>query len=209
MKRIPPFHFVLLFGVLAVFIWSGWQPFDRLTWWLEVFPGLAGLIILLAIYRRFRFTTLCYTLIALHICILCVGGHYTYAKVPLFDWLREVFGWHRNHYDRLGHFAQGLVPAMITREVFLRRKVLQRPGWLPFLMLCVSMAISAVYELLEWWTAVLGGAASTSFLGTQGDVWDTQEDMFMALVGATCAILFLSHWHNRQLAKLPQMTNVR
>jgi putative membrane protein len=189
--------------VIAVFTWSGYQPYDRLTWWLEIFPGLAGLVILIAIYRRFRFTTLCYTLIALHICILCVGGHYTYAKVPAFDWLRPVFGWHRNHYDRLGHFAQGLVPAIITREVFLRRKVLQREGWLPFLILCVCLGISAFYELIEWWTALLGGAASSAFLGTQGDIWDTQEDMLMALIGATCAIIFLSHWHDRQLAKLP------
>src|SRR2546423_7486316 len=143
MRRIAPFHLVLLFGVLIVFVWSGWQPHDRLTWWLEVFPGLAGLIVLVATYYRFRFTTLCYTLIALHICLLCVGGHYTYARVPLFDWLREVFHWHRNHYDRLGHFAQGLVPAMITREILIRLGVVAKRGWLPFLIISVCLAISA------------------------------------------------------------------
>jgi putative membrane protein len=174
-----------------------------LTWWLEIFPGLAGLIVLMATYRRFRFTTLCYTLIALHICLLCVGGHYTYARVPLFDWLREAFGWHRNHYDRLGHFAQGLVPAMIAREIFIRLNVIAKRGWMPFLVVCVCMAISAFYELIEWWTALASGDAAVSFLGTQGDVWDTQEDMCMALIGAICALIFLRPWQDRQLARLP------
>jgi putative membrane protein len=194
-------HIVLLVGVFAVFAWSAWQPYDRLTWWLEVFPGIIGLIVLAATYRRFRFTTLCYTLIAIHICILCVGGHYTYAREPLFNWLREVFHWSRNHYDRLGHFAQGFVPAMIARELFLRLKVFNRPRWMPFLIVCVCMAISAFYELIEWWTAAVSGDASVSFLATQGDVWDTQEDMFMALIGSVCALVFLPKWHDRQLAQ--------
>ncbi|MEP7014488.1 MAG: DUF2238 domain-containing protein [Verrucomicrobiota bacterium] len=202
MKRIAPSHIVLLAGVLVVLVWSGWQPYDRMTWWLEVFPGLVGLIVLGATYRRFRFTTLCYTLIALHICLLGVGGHYTYARVPLFDWLREVFHWHRNHYDRLGHFAQGFVPAMIAREVFIRLKVFNRPDWMPFLIISMCMGISAFYELIEWWTALLSGDAAISFLATQGDVWDTQEDMFMALIGATCALLFMRQWQDRQMAGL-------
>jgi putative membrane protein len=205
-KKVPASHLVLLLIVAAVFVWSGWHPSDRLTWWLEVFPGLAGIAILAVTYRRFRLTTLCYALIAAHICLLCVGGHYTYARVPLFDWLRTVFGWHRNHYDRLGHFAQGLVPAIIAREIFLRTNVLNRRGWLPFLILSVCMGISAFYELIEWWTALLGGVASTAFLGTQGDVWDTQEDMFMALIGATCALVFLSRIHNRAIARLAHTT---
>ena len=202
MSRIAPSHLILLVFVFVVFVWSGWQPHDRLTWWLEIFPGLAGLIVLMATYRRFRFTTLCYTLIALHIAILCVGGHYTYARVPLFDWLRDVFGWHRNHYDRLGHFAQGLVPAMIAREIFIRLHVIAKRGWMPFLIVCVCLAISAFYELIEWWTALVSGDAAVSFLGTQGDVWDTQEDMLMALIGAICALIFLRPWQDRQLARM-------
>jgi putative membrane protein len=201
MSRIPRSHLLLLLFVLAVFVWSGWRPFDRLTWYLEVFPGVAGLIILAATYCRFRFTTLCYTLIALHIAILCVGGHYTYARVPLFDWLSQIFGWHRNHYDRLGHLAQGFVPALITREVFLRLNVLNRPKWLPFLVLSVCMFISSFYELIEWCTALVSGAAAVSFLGTQGDIWDTQEDMFIALIGASCALLFFSRIHDRAMAR--------
>ena len=199
MKRIPSSHVALLAGVTAVLLWSGWQPYDRLTWWLEIAPGLAGLLILIATYRRFRFTTLCYTLIAIHICILCVGGHYTYARVPLFDWLRPIFEWQRNHFDRLGHFAQGFVPAIIARELYVRLQIFNRQKWMPFLILCTCLAISAVYELIEWWTALLSGDAATAFLATQGDVWDTQEDMFFALIGATCSLLFLSRLHDRQL----------
>jgi putative membrane protein len=204
MTRIAPLHLVLLGAVLVVLIWSGLQPYDRLTWWLEIFPGLGGLILLIATYYRFRFTTLCYTLIALHIAILCVGGHYTYARVPLFDWLREVFHWHRNHYDRLGHFAQGFVPAMIAREMFIRLNVIAKRGWMPFLIVCVCLAISAFYELIEWWTALINGDAATSFLGTQGDPWDTQEDMFFALIGAICALIFARPLQDRQLARLPR-----
>jgi putative membrane protein len=199
MKRIPSSHVALLAGVTAVLLWSGWQPYDRLTWWLEIAPGLAGLLILIATYQRFRFTTLCYTLIAIHICILCVGGHYTYARVPLFDWLRPIFEWQRNHFDRLGHFAQGFVPAIIARELYVRLQIFNRRKWMPFLILCTCLAISAVYELIEWWTALLSGDAATAFLATQGDVWDTQEDMFFALIGATCSLLFLSRLHDRQL----------
>jgi len=205
MNRIAPSHLILLLGVAIVFAWSGWQPHDRLTWWLEIFPGLAGLTVLSATYRRFRFTTLCYTLIALHICLLCVGGHYTYAHVPLFDWLHDAFGWHRNHYDRLGHFAQGLVPAMIAREIFIRLNVVAKRGWMPFLIVCVCLAISAFYELIEWWTALVSGDAAVSFLGTQGDVWDTQEDMLMALIGAVCALVLFSHLHNRALRNVERV----
>jgi putative membrane protein len=203
-NKTPGSHIALLLGVIIVFIWSGWQPYDRLTWWLEIFPGLAGLIILLSIYRRFRFTTLCYTLIAIHICILCVGGHYTYARVPLFDWLRDLFEWHRNHFDRLGHFAQGFVPAIIAREVFVRLQILNRKRWMPFLVVCICLAISAVYELIEWSTALISASASAAFLGTQGDVWDTQEDMFMALIGAICALVFMRRLHDRQINALPE-----
>ena len=208
MKRIPSSHVALFAGVATVLLWSGWQPYDRLTWWLEIAPGLTGLLILIATYRRFRFTTLCYTLIAIHISILCVGGHYTYARVPLFDWLRPIFEWHRNHFDRLGHFAQGFVPAIIARELYIRLQIFNRRKWMPFLILCTCLAISAVYELIEWWTALLSGDAATAFLATQGDVWDTQEDMFFALIGATCSLLFLSRLHDRQLRHVASQVSV-
>jgi putative membrane protein len=200
-------HIALLIGVAIVFVWSGIRPYDRLTWWLEVFPGIIGLIVLAATYQRFQFTTLTYTLIAIHICILCVGGHWTYAREPVFSWLRDHFHWQRNHYDRLGHFAQGLVPAMIARELFVRLKVLNRTRWLPFLILCVCLAISAFYELIEWWTALISGDAAVSFLATQGDIWDTQEDMLMALIGAICALVFLRPWHDRAMARMPNMNS--
>jgi putative membrane protein len=202
MKNIPRSHLVLLATVVAVIFWSGWRPYDRLTWWLEASPGLAGLIILAPTYRRFRFTTLCYTLIALHICVLCVGGHYTYARVPLFNWLQPIFGWQRNDYDRLGHLMQGFVPAIIAREVLIRFEVLKRKKWLPFLVLSICLGISAFYELIEWWTALASGAAATDFLGTQGDIWDTQSDMFCAFIGAISALLFLSALHNWAIRKL-------
>jgi putative membrane protein len=177
MKEIPRSHFALLALVLAVIVWSGWQPYDRLTWWLEASPGLAGVGLLLATYRRFRLTTLTYTLIALHICVLCVGGHYTYARVPFFDWLRPLLSWQRNNYDRLGHLMQGFVPAIIAREILLRCGVLNRRKWLPFVVVSICMGISAFYELVEWWVALASGAAANDFLGSQGDVWDTQSDM--------------------------------
>jgi putative membrane protein len=202
MKEIPRSHFALLATVVAVTVWSGWQPYDRLTWWLEASPALAGLAILLATYRKFRLTTLCYVLIALHMCVLCVGGHYTYARVPLFDWLRPLFAWQRNNYDRLGHLMQGFVPAIIAREVLLRLGVLARRKWLPFVVVSICLAISAVYELFEWWTALLSGAAANDFLGSQGDVWDTQSDMCLALVGAITALVLLSALHDRGLRKL-------
>ena len=202
MKPASRTHLTLLATVVVVIIWSAWRPHDRFTWWLEVTPGLVGMAVLLATYRRCRFTTLCYTLIALHMCVLCVGGHYTYARVPLFDWLRPIFAWQRNNYDRLGHFMQGFVPAIIAREILLRIGVLARKNWLPFLVLSICLAISALYELIEWWTALLSGAAANDFLGSQGDVWDIQSDMLVALIGAAAALIFLSAIHNRAIGKI-------
>ena len=193
---------LLLAATLAVLVWSGFAPFDRFTWWLEVTPALIGLAVLIPTHHRFPLTPLVYTLIALHMMILCVGGKYTYALVPLGNWIRDAFHLSRNHYDRLGHFAQGFVPAMIARELFIRWKVIASPRWRAFLIVCVCLAISACYELVEWLVAIVSGEASDSFLGTQGDVWDTQEDMALALVGAVCALLFLSKWHDRQLARV-------
>ncbi len=201
--RISPLHLMLLAATAVVFVWSGWQPYDRLTWWLEVMPAIIGGLILVFTYSSFRFTTLVYTLIALHMMLLCVGGHYTYARVPLFNWIQPIFGWHRNHFDRLGHFAQGFVPALIARELFIRLRIVTSGGWRFAIIILICMGISALYELFEWAAALVGGAASTAFLGTQGDVWDTQEDMFMALIGAICALLLLSRWQNRQMRHLP------
>ena len=192
--------FGLLAGLAAVITWSAWFPHDWFTWWLEVAPGLAAIVILLATYRRFRFTTFCYVAVALHICILLVGGHYTYARVPLFDWLRPTFGWERNNFDRLGHFAQGFVPAVVAKELFVRLNVLNRKRWQPFLIVSVCLAISAFYELIEWWTASLSGDDAVSFLATQGDIWDTQKDMLTALVGAIIAVTVVRPWHDRAIA---------
>jgi putative membrane protein len=191
-----------LMGALAVvFARSAWQPYDRLTWWLEIAPGLVALAILILIYRRFRFTDFAYVLIALHISILCVGGHYTYVRVPWFDLWRETFHFSRNHFDRLGHLAQGFVPAIVGREILLRNGVVNGRGWLAFLIVCVCLAISAFYELIEWWTALASGAASSDFIGSQGDAWDTQADMFCALIGAIFALLFCSRFHDRALRR--------
>lgn len=193
------FTLPLLAAVLGVLVWSGITPKDRLTWWLEVAPGLMALALLFTIRKRFRFTPLLEAFIALHIIILAVGGHYTYAEVPLGNWVREAFGLSRNHYDRLGHFAQGFVPAMLAREIVLRRGIITRAGWAAFFGLCVAMTVSASYELLEWISAVVYGSSAEAFLGTQGDVWDTQKDMACALFGAACAMILATGQQNREL----------
>jgi putative membrane protein len=192
---------LLVLAVIALIV-SGIHPYDRLTWFLEVAPILIGAPILIATYRRFPLTPLLYRLFFLHALILMTGGHYTYARVPLGFWVRDLLGLARNHYDRLGHFAQGFVPAVLVRELLLRKGVVRRGGWLFFLVTCVCLAFSAFYEFTEWWSAVIGGEAATDFLGTQGDVWDTQWDMFLALIGALTAQLTLSRLHDRQIARL-------
>ncbi len=181
--------------------WSAIDPYDRLTWWLEVLPAIIGLIVLVWTRGRFRLTPLLYILILIHCLILMVGGHYTYAEVPLFDWIRDTLGQQRNNYDKLGHFAQGFVPAMIAREIFIRRKVLKSRGWLWFIVPSVCLAFSAFYELIEWWVALMSGESAEAFLGTQGDIWDTQSDMMLALIGSILALLLLSRMHDRQLAQ--------
>ena len=197
--RQPRYEIALLVFVLAVLAWSGIQPADRFTWVMEVFPVLIAVPVLVVTYRRFRFTPLVYTLIAIHACILMLGGKYTYAEVPLGFWMQRAFGFARNHYDRIGHFAQGFVPAILAREILWRRGVVSRRGWLFFLVTCVCLAFSAFYELIEWWTAEATGSAATAFLGTQGDPWDTQWDMCFALVGALAAQLALGRVHDRQM----------
>jgi putative membrane protein len=194
---------LLLLAAIALVV-SGIGPHDRLTWLLEVAPVLIGAPILIATYRRFPLTPLLYRLLFLHALILMLGGHYTYARVPLGFWVQDLLGLARNHYDRLGHFAQGFVPAILAREVLRRRTPLRRGGWLFFLVCCVCLAFSATYEFFEWWSAVIGGEAAEAFLGTQGDVWDTQWDMFLALLGAVTAQLALSRLHDRQLARLAE-----
>ena len=192
---------------LLVLAWSAIQPFDRFIWWLEVSPALIAAGVLLLTRRRFPLTPLTYSLILLHAIILLVGGHYTYAGVPLFDWLAEVFNWQRNNYDKVGHFAQGFVPAMVVREILLRNGVVNGPIWLGSIIVCISLAISALYELVEWWVALLTGTAADAFLATQGYVWDTQSDMAWALFGAVVAVLLFSSWHDRQLQTLAQPPN--
>lgn len=191
----------VLAAVVPLFVWSGIEPHDRFTWFLEVLPVVLVVPLLLATGRRFPLTPLLYILIALHAVILMVGGKYTYAEVPLGFWMQEWFGFTRNHYDRIGHFAQGFVPAIAAREIFLRLSVLRPGRWLHVIVVAVCLAISALYELLEWAVAAMTGAAADAFLGTQGDVWDTQKDMLLALIGATCALLILSRAHDRQIEK--------
>lgn len=186
----------------AVLAWSAVRPHDYFTWFLEVLPVFLGVGILAATYRRFRFTDLVYGLIWIQAVILIVGGHYTYAQMPLFNWIRDAFHLTRNYYDRVGHFAQGFVPAMVAREFLLRKSPLRRGKLTAFLVICICLAFSALYELFEWRMAVALGPRTTDFLGTQGAVWDTQEDMATCLVGSIVALLLLSEIHNRALQKL-------
>ena len=187
---------------VSVLIWSAIEPADRLTWWMEVIPALIGFAILWVTRRRFPLTELVYVLILVHAIILMVGGHYTYAEVPIGDWLRDLHGGDRNNYDKLGHLAQGFIPAMIAREIMIRNKVVAVAAWLPFLIISIVLAFSAFYELIEWWAALLSAEAADSFLGTQGYVWDTQSDMLWALCGATLSLLTLTRLHDRQIRAL-------
>ncbi len=194
---------VLLLAIAAgALLLSGVRPYDRTTWLLEVGPVLMGAPILIASYRRFPLTPLLYRLLLLHALILILGGHYSYERVPLGFWLQDLLDLSRNHYDRLGHIAQGFIPAILAREILLRRSPLRRGKWLFFLVACVCLAFSAFYELLEWRTAAIMGEEADAFLATQGDVWDSQWDMFLALLGAIASLLLLSRLHDRELARL-------
>lgn len=202
--KMDRLHIGLLASLAAIFAWSAIRPRDLFTWFLEVAPAALGLVVLAATYRRFRFTNLAYTLLWAHAIILIVGGHYTYAEMPLFNWIRDEFGLARNNYDKVGHFAQGFVPSIVTREVLLRKSPLGRSAWLWFLVVCVCLALSAFYEFIEWWVSLATGTAADAFLGTQGYVWDTQSDMFYALTGALLAVALLAKAHDRQLQRLLQ-----
>jgi putative membrane protein len=197
--RPSRYEIFLLALVVAVLFWSGISPADRFTWFMEVFPVLIAVPVLVATHKRFRFTPLVYTLIAIHASILMMGGKYTYAEVPLGFWMERTFGFARNHYDRIGHFAQGFVPALVAREILSRTSPLRGSRWLPFLVVCFCLAFSAFYEFIEWWTALAKGASADAFLGTQGDPWDTQWDMFFAFVGAIAGLVLLSGVHEREL----------
>ena len=190
---------ILFFGVLT---WSAVAPKEYFTWFLEVAPALIGFIILVATYRKFPLSTLTYNLILFHSIVLMIGGHYTYAEVPLFDTFAEWFGWGRNHYDKLGHFVQGFVPAAIARELLLRLEVVKNERWLVLFVLCFCLAFSALYELIEWWTALAVGEDAEAFLGTQGYVWDTQSDMLLALIGSIVFLLAFRKWQNLSIKNL-------
>jgi len=198
-------------GWLAVFtvvlVWSGWHPHDYYTWGLEVLPAVVALGVLALTRRRFTLTPLAYQLILVHCVALMVGGHYTYAEVPIGEWFQSAFGWQRNNYDKFGHLLQGLVPALVAREVLVRLSVVPSGRWLDLFVISLALAISAFYELIEWWVALLSDQAAESFLGTQGYVWDTQSDMAMALLGALMTILLLGKRHDRQLMEIDQADN--
>jgi len=193
-------HLLLLGSFLAMLAWSGIAPKSHFIWLLEVAPAIIGAAVLAAIYPKIRLTMLVYCLIWLHALVLILGGHWTYAEMPLFSWLRDEFGLARNYYDRVGHVMQGFVPAVIAREILLRNEVVQGRRWLFFLVACIALSVSALYEFIEWWVAVASGTAADEFLATQGDIWDTQWDMFLALCGALASQVLLASWHDRQLA---------
>ena len=189
MRKILPL-IILFFAGLII---SGIAPKERFTWWLEVMPALLGFAVLSFTYRRFRFTQLTYWMILLHCFVLFLGAHYTYAEVPLFDWIRDTFGQARNNYDKLGHFAQGFIPAFIARELLIRKNIVHKKGWLAFIVVCICMAVSVIYEFIEWAVAVMSGESAESFLGTQGYVWDTQSDMLYATIGAIVMAVSYTH----------------
>ena len=192
---------LLLVNVAALVI-SGWRPYDRLTWLLEVLPTLVALPVLVATYRTYPLTTLLYVLITLHALVLAAGGAYAYARVPVGFWVEHAFGLTRNPYDKLGHLMQGFVPALIAREILIRGGYVRGRRMLAFICICIALAISALYEIIEWWTALALGQGADEFLGTQGDPWDTQSDMFCALLGAVAAVLVLPIAHDRSIARL-------
>ena len=193
---------ILCVTLFLVFVWSAIRPHDVFTWFLEVFPIFIALPILFFTYKKFPLSNLIYGLILTHAIILMVGGHYTYAEVPLFNWLRDTFDLGRNYYDRVGHFAQGFVPAMVAREILLRKNIVKGDKWLFFIVCAICLAISACYEFIEWWVALASGQGAEAFLGTQGDIWDTQWDMFLALIGSIVAQIFCKNWHIRSMRAL-------
>lgn len=198
-KPVNRFHVFLLVSLGVVFAWSAYQPRDYFTWFLEVFPAIIGVSIFLYTYPRFRFTNLVYVLVWIHCAILMVGGKYTYAQNPLFEYFKELFDWQRNNYDKLGHVIQGVSPALIAREVFIRREVVNGKGWTFFMSVAVPLAFAALYEIIEWLVAAVNGEKTEAFLGTQGYFWDTQTDLFACLVASIAALVLLGRWHDAQI----------
>ena len=198
-KNLYPLWIIIFSGFL---IWSGINPKDLFTWFLEVSPAIIGALVLALTYKSFKLTPLLYILILIHCIILMIGGHYTYAEVPLFDNMKELFGFSRNNYDKVGHFAQGFVPALITREKILRKNVINGTAWQILFIVSFSLAFSAIYEIFEWWVAIATGTQAEAFLGTQGYIWDTQSDMGFALLGAIVGLISLSKLHDQQLLKI-------
>lgn len=201
MKKINLLPILWLLIYFLTLLWSAINPKDQFTWFLEVTPALFGLLVLAITKKRFEFTRLVYVLILIHCVILMIGGHYTYAEVPAFDYLVQIFGWQRNNYDKLGHFAQGFIPALIIREIFLRLKIVKGNFWLNFIVISICLAISALYELIEWLVAILTGESAEAFLGTQGYIWDTQSDMGFALFGAIVSLVLLSRVQDLEISK--------
>lgn len=190
----PTKIYLLLFCIGLLL--SGIHPKEYFTWLLEVSPAIVGLIVLILTFKTFQFTNFTYLFILIHCYILFLGGHYTYAEVPLFDWIKDAFNHSRNNYDKLGHFAQGFVPAIITRELFIRKNVVSNKNYFNFIIIAICLAISAAYEWIEWWVSIGTGEGGDAFLGTQGYVWDTQSDMLLATIGTSCMLLFLSKKHD-------------
>ena len=210
MNKNTYLHLSLLIIALLVLVWSGINPYDRATWYAEIAFGVVGIIVLIATYKRFQWSNLTYTLITIHCCILFVGGKYTYALTPIGEWLKPylprfldfVMPIGRNNYDKIGHFAQGVVPAIIMREFFIRKKIVSSAAWRNFLIIWTCLGMSAFFEFIEWWSAIIAGSASDSYLGMQGFIWDAQSDMLMAFVGAILALLLLSRLHDKSMAKV-------
>ncbi|WP_017258710.1 DUF2238 domain-containing protein [Pedobacter arcticus] len=195
-------HYILIIFFFVGLLSSAINPHVYLTWLMEVFPAIIGLVILIFTFKSFQFSYLTYVFILIHCYILFIGGHYTYAKVPLFDWIKEALDQNRNNYDKVGHFIQGFVPAMIARELFIRKHIVKERSWLAFFTICTCVTISVLYEFLEWLIAIVSGESAESFLGTQGYVWDTQSDMLYAMIGAICMVLFLAKLQDKQLMKI-------
>lgn len=200
MKNMKYWLALLIFAAVA--IWSGIDSYEPTLWLLEAGLCLVGVLVLVATFKRFKFTDITYFFILVECIVLLVGAHYSYARVPLFDWISEIFDWQRNNYDKVGHFCQGFVPAFISREILVRLKVINGRGWLNFVVVCISLAISAFYELIEWWGALLVERSAEDFLGMQGYVWDTQSDMLCAMIGAICMLIFFSKVQDKQIDSL-------
>ena len=191
--------YTLLGLTVLLLIWSAINPYEYFTWFLEVLPAIIGVLVLIITFNRFRFTNFVYVLIFFHCAILIIGGHYTYAEVPLFDWIQDALNQTRNNYDKVGHFAQGFVPAMIARELLIRKQVVNTTKWLNFIVVCIAMAISVTYEFIEWAVSLGTGEGGDSFLGTQGYIWDTQSDMLYATIGAILALVIFGKYHSSQI----------